>query len=91
MTWSSYGDAQGQPGCSTAGCRYVRARGTGFTPGQTYQVVCEGEVQGPFSGSPQTANGQGVVVDDNACYFGYNERFRVTIGGVASGWRQWPG
>jgi len=91
VTWSSYGNAQGQPGCSSPQCRYVRAEGRGFTPGQTYQVVCEGEVQGPFSGTPKTANSNGVVVDENACYFGYNERFRVTIGGVASAWRQWPG
>lgn len=91
VTWSSYGNAQGQPNCSTSLCRYVRARGTGFAPGQSYTVTCHGSVQGSFSGTPRTADGNGVVVDDNACYFGYNETFWVSIGGVESDRRQWPG
>ena len=49
VTWSSYGSAQGQPGCSTSGCRYVRARGTGFQPGNNVTVTCHGAVQGGFS------------------------------------------
>ena len=91
VTWSSYGNAQGQPNCSAPQCAFVRARGTGFTPGQTYTVTCHGAVQGAFSATDRTADGSGVVVDDNACYFGYNESFWVTIGGVESDHRQWPG
>ncbi|MET0144393.1 MAG: Ig-like domain-containing protein [Ilumatobacteraceae bacterium] len=91
VTWSSYGSAVGQPNCSSPQCAFVRARGTGFTPGQSYTVTCHGSVQGAFSGTDRTADGSGVVVDDNACYFGYNESFWVTIGGVESDHRQWPG
>ncbi|MET0325053.1 MAG: fibronectin type III domain-containing protein, partial [Ilumatobacteraceae bacterium] len=91
VTWSSYGDAQGQPNCSAPQCAYVRTTGTGFEPGQTYNVTCHGAVQGAFSTSPQTANSSGTVTDGNACYFGYNESFWITIGGVESDHRQWPG
>jgi hypothetical protein len=91
VTWSSYGSAVGQPNCSSPQCKFVRARGTGFNPGQTYDVTCHGSVQGAFSATPRTADGSGVVVDDNACYFGYNESFWITIGGVESDHRQWPG
>ena len=64
VTWSSYGSAQGQPNCSTSGCRYVRARGTGFEPGNNVTVTCNGAVQGAFSSTVVQANGDGVVVDD---------------------------
>ncbi len=91
VTWSSYGDAQGQPNCSAPQCKYVRTTGTGFTPGQTYDVTCHGSVQGAFSPTPKTADSGGTVTDGNACYFGYNESFWITIGGVESDHRQWPG
>jgi large repetitive protein len=91
VTWSSYGDAQGQPNCSAPQCKYVRTTGTGFTPGQTYDVTCHGSVQGAYSATPKTADSNGTVTDGNACYFGYNESFWTTIGGVESDHRPWPG
>ena len=92
VTWSSYGSAQGQPELQHArSCAFVRVRrGTGLTPGSTYTVTCHGAVQGAFSATDRTADGSGVVVDDHACYFGYNESFWMTIGGVESDHRQRP-
>jgi large repetitive protein len=91
VTWSSYGNAQGQPNCSAPQCAYVRATGTGFAPGGTYTVTCHGSVQGAFSATDRTADSSGTVTEPNACYFGYNESFWVTIGNVESDHRQWPG
>ncbi len=91
VTWSSYGSAQGQPGCGTSGCRYVRAVGRNFQPGNDVTVTCHGGVQGGFSSTVRQADSNGVVVDDPACYFGYNEQFWITMNGVESDHRMWPG
>lgn len=91
VTWSAYGNAQGQQGCNTAGCKYVRAEGTGFTPGRSYTVTCNGSRQGAFSSSSATANANGTIIDDPACWFGYTgETFWITINGVSSDRRPFP-
>ena len=63
----------------------------GFQPGNDVTVTCHGAVQGAFSSTVRQADGNGVVVDDPACYFGYNEQFWITMNGVESEHRQWPG
>ena len=40
VTASYYGDAQGQPGCSSSRCVYVRVEATGLQPNTTYTVTC---------------------------------------------------
>ena len=90
--WSSYGDAQGQPGCSTAGCAYVRARGTGFTPGATVTVTCHGAVQGGFSSTargPPTATASSSTTPPATS--GTTSQFWISMNGVESDHRQWPG
>ena len=81
--------AQGQYGCSTAGCKYLRATGTGFAPGQSYSVVCQGNHTGSwqtFSNTyTRTANSAGVVTLGDTCYYGFTgTQARVVIGGVTS-------
>jgi large repetitive protein len=89
VTASWGGSAQGQPGCGTPTCKYLRAVGTGFNPGQTVSVVCQGNYTGSwqtFSAThTRTANSAGVITFDNACYYGYTgTQARVVMGGVVS-------
>ena len=92
MTWSSYGSAQGQPELQHVGLP-LRASATApdSSPGNNVTVTCHGAVQGAFSSTVVQADGNGVVVDDPACYFGYNESFWISMNGVESQHRQWPG
>ena len=75
-----YGNAQGQAGCSTAGCTYVRIVATGLAANTTYTVACVDAVRGPFSASARTSDGNGRLVDDPACWYGYNNEFYATVG-----------
>ncbi len=40
VTASYYGNAQGQPGCGSSRCVYVRIEATGLQPNTTYTVTC---------------------------------------------------
>jgi hypothetical protein len=81
VTASYYGDAQGQPGCSSSRCVYVRVRATGLQPNTNYTVTCRyTSVPGGFSASSVTSNASGVLVDDPACWYGYAENFWATVG-----------
>ncbi len=80
VTASYYGDAQGQPNCSSSRCTYVRVEASGLSPNTTYTVTCHQVGAGSFGGSPATSNGNGDLVDANACYYGQADPFYATVG-----------
>ena len=91
VTWRKDGSAVGQPNCSTPSCAWVATSASGLTPGQTYTVTCHGSVQGAYSATPRTADGNGNL-SDRSCYFGYpDEMFWMTVGPHESEHRRWGG
>lgn len=83
------GSAQGQPNCDSQLCKFLNATGTNFTPGQSYNVVCQDNQSGSwvtFSNTyTRVADASGTVRFTDTCYFGYNTfSARVVIGGVGS-------
>ena len=71
ITASYHGDAQGQSGCSSSRCTYVRVVGTGLSANTDYTVTCRWSGNpGGFSASTVRTNSNGTLVDDPACYYG---------------------
>ncbi len=85
VTASYYGNAQGQTGCSSSRCVYVRVEATGLSPNTDYVVDCHYRSRpGGFSPSTKRSDGNGNLVDPNACYYGQAEEFWATVGGRES-------
>ena len=91
VNWRKDGSAVGQPNCSHSSCAWVFTSASGLNPGQTYTVTCHGSVQGAYSSTPRTADGNGNLTD-RSCYFGYpDEMFWMTVGPHESEHRRWGG
>jgi hypothetical protein len=85
ITASYYGNAQGQSGCGSSRCVYVRVEASGLQPNTNYVVDCHYTSRpGGFSPSTKTSDGNGDLVDPNACYYGQAEEFWATVGGRES-------
>ena len=81
MTASYHGDAQGQSGCSSSRCTYVRVVATGLNGNTDYTVTCRWTGNpGGFSASTVRTNSNGTLVDDPACYYGEAADFWATVG-----------
>ena len=85
VTASYYGNAQGQPNCSSSRCVFVRVDATGLQPNTTYVVDCHWAGDpGGFSPTNKTSDGAGNLVDPNACYYGQAGEFWTTVGSYES-------
>jgi len=82
VTASYHGNAQGELGCSSSRCTYVRVRATGLDRNRPYTVTCRwtGNPSPGFGQSTVTSDGNGTLVDDPACYYGFDGNFWVTVG-----------
>jgi hypothetical protein len=90
VTRTYYGDAQGQPGCSSTRCSYVRVEASGLQPNTVYSVSCQREGSAPFGASDVRSDGAGNLVNAPACWYGYAERFRANVGPYDTGWTAPP-
>ena len=85
VTASYYGNAQGQPGCGSSRCVYVRVVASGLAANTNYTVDCHyPSLSGGFSPTSVRTDGSGNLVDSPACYFGQAEQFWATVGGIRS-------
>lgn len=79
-TVSHGASAQGQPGCSTAACRYLVVNTANF-PAGTYNYQCWGSHGGNFSSGSRSFPANGSI--QLPCYYGYGgTQVRVEIVGV---------
>jgi hypothetical protein len=64
--------AQGQPGCSSPTCEWVRLSMSSFAPSTNYTAQCFRTSTGQaYSTQSVTTNTSGSFVDDTFCYFGF--------------------
>lgn len=88
-TLSKGSSAQGQPGCSSSNCYYLKVSASGFPANTTVEIKCI-ENGATWYTYTRTTNSSGSIGNHQVCYYGYpGSAVKVKVGNVFSNTINW--